>query len=222
MSNKHSKMVQKKAVRREATLAAEAESGALSVLDGLLRYEETKIRELVRDEQLFAEGQPTVAIYKVKRGSVQLRRQTIDGRTVVVYTEKAGALLAEAALFAPRYHCSAVATAPSTVRAYPKAAVLSALRRDPKKMESILASFARQIHALRFQLEIRNTRSAEARLLQYLELRADPASKQVMFNGPLQDIATEVGLTREALYRAVASLVARGALRRGPGMLQLR
>ncbi|HEX4079367.1 MAG TPA: Crp/Fnr family transcriptional regulator [Rhizomicrobium sp.] len=194
----------------------------MSVLDGLLRYEETKIRELARDEQLFTEGQPTVAIYEVKRGSVQLRRHTIDGRTVVVYTAKAGGLIAEAALFAPRYHCSAVATVASTVRGYPKAAVLSALRRDPKKMESFLANFARQIQGLRFQLEIRNTRSAEARLLQYLELRADPSSRCIMLNGPLQDIATEVGLTREALYRAVASLVARGVLRRGPEMLQLR
>jgi len=218
----HSKMVQKKTARRQAAPVVASGSGALSLLDGMLRYEETKIRELTRDEQLFTEGQPTVAIYVVERGSVQLRRQTIDGRTVVVYTAKAGELLAEAALFAPRYHCSAVATVPSMVRRYPKAAVLSALRRDPKKMESILASFARQIHALRFQLEIRNTRSAEARLLQYLELRADPASKRIKLNGPLQDIAIEVGLTREALYRAVAALVARGAVRRGPGMLELR
>ncbi len=222
MSFKHSGMVQKKTARRRATGIVASESGALSVLEGLLRYEETKIRELARDEQLFTEGQPTVAIYEVKRGCVQLRRQTIDGRTVVVYTAKPGALLAEAALFAPRYHCSAVATVASTVRGYPKAAVLSALHRDPKKMESILASFARQIHGLRFQLEIRNTRSAEARLLQYLELRADPASKRVMLNGPLQDIATEVGLTREALYRAIASLEAQGVLRREPGVLQLR
>jgi len=141
---------------------------------------------------------------------------------VVVYTAKPGELLAEAALFASRYHCSAVATQPSTVRGYPKATVLAALRRDPAKMESFLSGFARQIQALRFQLELRNTRSAQARLLMYLEFRADPTSKRVKLEGPLQDIASELGLTREALYRAVASLVARGALCRSPGSLQLR
>ena len=160
----------------------------------------------------FWQGQPAFAIFEVTRGSVQLRRQTVDGRTVVVYTAKAGDLLAEAALFAPRYHCSAVASVPSTVRGYPKAAVLAALRRDPTKIESFLAGFAHQIQALQFQLELRNTRSAETRLLLYLELRADPATKSIKLNGPLQDIASELGLTREALYRAVASLASQGAL----------
>jgi len=131
-------------------------------------------------------------------------------------------MLAEAALFAERYHCSAVAAVASTVRGYSKVAVLAALRRDPEKMESFLAGFARQIHALRFQLEMRNTRSAQARLLLYLELRADPTNKRIELEGPLQDIASEVGLTREALYRAVTALVAKGVLRRGRGLLQLR
>jgi len=192
------------------------------MLDSIFRYQDTTVRELHRGEELFAQGEPASAIYEVKRGSVRLLRQTIDGRTVVVYTAKAGEMLAEAALFAERYHCSAVAAVASTVRGYSKVAVLAALRRDPEKMESFLAGFARQIHALRFQLEMRNTRSAQARLLLYLELRADPTNKRIELEGPLQDIASEVGLTREALYRAVTALVAKGVLRRGRGLLQLR
>ena len=215
-------MARKTTADRPGKPVSRSKPTPLSLLDSILGYEDTIVRELVRDEQLFAQDQPAFAIYEVKRGMVQLRRQTVDGRMVVVYTAKQGELLAEAALFATNYHCSAVASMPSTVRGYPKVKVIAALRRHPEKMELFLASFAHQIHALRLQLEIRNTRTAEARLLLYLELRADPSSRRLTLSGPLQDIASELGLTREALYRAVAALEARGAVRRSPGALQLR
>ena len=40
----------------------------------------------------------------------------------------------------------------------------------------------------------------------YFELNAGPDGHSVNLRGQLQDIASELGLTREALYRTLASL----------------
>ena len=203
------------------TLKPATVRGSAALLETILEYHDTAVRELSRDEALFAQGQPALNIYEVVRGSVQLQRHTSNGRTIAIHTAKPGELLAEAALFSPQYHCSAVAKTPSTLRCYPKTKVLAALRKDPRKMELFLARFARQIHALRFQVEIRNTRSAEDRLVLYLELNVDTKDRCLRLAGPLQDLAPELGLTREALYRALAGLERRGAIRRAEGILEL-
>ena len=56
-------------------------------------------------------------------------------------------------------------------------------------------------------------RSASDRVLLHIELKADPASGEFIFEGELQDIASELGLTREAFYRALAGLERSGRIR---------
>jgi DNA-binding MarR family transcriptional regulator len=57
-------------------------------------------------------------------------------------------------------------------------------------------------------------RSAKERVMLYLELNAGPGGRTVNLRGQLQDIASELGLTREALYRTLASLERAGAIER--------
>jgi len=61
---------------------------------------------------------------------------------------------------------------------------------------------------------LRNIRSARDRVLQYLRLRSGIDGGSVAIEGHLQDIAAEIGMTREALYRALAALEAEGHLAR--------
>jgi len=61
---------------------------------------------------------------------------------------------------------------------------------------------------------LRNIRSARDRVLQYLRLRAGIDGRSVTMEGQLQDIAAEIGMTREALYRTLAALEAQGLLTR--------
>ena len=189
--------------------------------ESILNYEKTTIRELARNEKLFARGQPAELIFEVVKGSVQLQRHTLGGRTIAIHTAKTGELLAEAALFSSEYHCDAVAKTASTLRCYRKKRVLAALRDDPSKMDLLLRRFARQIQALRFQVEIRNTRSAEDRILLYLEFYVDAENRLLALGGPLQDLAPELGLTREALYRGLAALERRRVIRRAAGSIKL-
>ena len=175
-------------------------------------------RSLARNEVLFRQGDKVRAIYFIEEG---LERRTFDGRLLILGTTPANEFFVEAALFSEVFHCDAVAAEPSRVRIYPKAAVLDALRTDPASAMSFLELVAHEIIELRQRLELMKVRSAKERVMLYLDFNAGP-SGTVNLPGALQDIASELGLTREALYRTLASLEQIGAIERSKGRIRLK
>src|SRR4029077_7990089 len=171
-------------------------------------------RSLARDEVLFRQGDKVTAIYFIEMGRLRLERRTFDGRSLIVGNTPAGKFFVEAALFADSFHCDAVATEPSRVRIYPKATVLNALRTDAASAISFLAHVSHQVIELRQHIELMKVRSAKERVMLYLDLNTGPDGRTVKLRGQLQDIASELGLTREALYRTLASLERSGAIER--------
>ena len=172
------------------------------------------VRVLAPGELLFRQGDPAVAIYKVESGRLRLIRRTVDDHLVILHTARRGEFFAEASLFADAYHCDAVAAVPSSVRVYPKQKAMEAMRKDPALAEAFMARLARQLQELRARMELRNIRSARDRVLQYLRLRAGVQGRSIPVEGQLQDIAAEIGMTREALYRTLAALETEGCLTR--------
>lgn len=106
------------------------------------------------------------------------------------------------------------------MRVYPKEKVTEALRNDPALAEAFMARFAGQLQELRARMELRNIRSARERVLQYLRLRAGQGHS-IAIEGQLQDIAAEIGMTREALYRMLAGLEAEGMVSRDGAVITL-
>jgi CRP-like cAMP-binding protein len=179
-------------------------------------------RSLARNEVLFRQGDKVTAIYFVEAGRLRLDRRTFDGRLLILGTTPAGQFFVEAALFADIYHCDAVATEPSQVRVYPKEAVLNALRTDPTNAISFLKLMAHQVIEVRQRLELMKVRSAKERVLLYLDFNAEHEGRIVNLRGQLQDIASELGLTREAFYRTLASLERAGAIERADTRIVLK
>ena len=179
-------------------------------------------RSLARNEVLFRQGDKVSAIYFVEAGRLRLERRTFDGRSLILGTTPAGEFFVEAALFSDIYHCDAVATEPSQVRVYPKTRMLNALRADPASAMSFLALMARQVMGLRQRLELIKVRSAKERVMLYLELQAGSDGRTVNLRSQLQDIASELGLTREALYRTLAGLERAGAIERAGARIVLK
>ena len=118
---------------------------------------------LAPGDLLFRQGDPAAAIYKVESGRLRLIRRTVDDHLVILHMARRGELFAEASLFADAYHCDAVAAALSSVRVYPRAIVMDALRTDPALAEAFMARLARQLQELRARMELRNIRSARER-----------------------------------------------------------
>src|SRR6185369_7605570 len=105
-----------------------------------------------------------------------------------------GTLVAEASLFAGAYHCDSSAAEDSVVSACARADILAAMAADPARALQFARLMAGQLQAVRQRLELRNVRSAGARVLLYPELHADAATGEFVAEAGLQDIASELGL----------------------------
>lgn len=180
------------------------------------------VRELEAGESLFRQGDKTFAIFEIEQGRLRLIRHTTDSHAVILHTAHEHELFAEAALFADIYHCDAVAAVSSRVRIYPKRQLLATFRANPALGERFMAVLAHQVQALRTRLEERNIRSARERVLHHLTLAAGPDGRTVRVGGTLIDLAAEIGLTHEALYRTLAALEKEGAITRNAAGIILR
>ena len=180
-----------------------------------------KERTLKAGQTLFRRGDRTSGLYEIVKGQVRLVRVSPGGREAVLHVAVAGDTMAEASLFAATYLCDAIATTDAVVRLYPKAAVLAELDRNPKAARKFAAVLARQVMTLRTRLEQRNIRAARDRVSHYLTVSNDVDGRMVVLPGTLKDVASELGLTHEALYRTLAEMEADGEIERRKGAIRL-
>ena len=178
-------------------------------------------RKLKSGEALFRLGDKTAGLCEVIAGRVRLARVDRSGREIVLHVAGPGDTIAEASLFSPAYHCNAIASTDALVRVYPKAAVLAAFEKDRKAAQAFTATLARQVMNLRTRIEQRNIRSARERVRHFLALNAGADGRTVELGGTLKDLAAELGLSHEALYRTLAALERSGAIKRGRGKITL-
>ena len=179
------------------------------------------VRTLQAEESLFRQGSRTVGIYEVISGSVRLVRVDRAGREAVLYVARAGDTLGEASLFSRTYHCDAIATTKTAVRLYPKAQLLCELKRDPKFVQAFAGMLAHQVMNLRTQLERRNIQSARDRVRHFLALNVGRDGRTIALPGTVKELAADLGLTHEALYRTLARMAADGEIERKRGIIRL-
>jgi len=108
-------------------------------------------------------------------------------------------VVAEASAYSDNYHCDAVAATDCIVLAMPKPAFLSAMASDSGLAEIWAATLARGVQAARIKSEIRSLPKVAERLDAWLG-----EGNQLPEKGHWQDVANELGITREALYRELA------------------
>lgn len=163
-------------------------------------------RRLAAGETLFRTGTRTIGLFEVVTGKVRLARVDRSGREAVLQVAANGETLAEASLFSPSYHCDAIAATDALVRLYPKKILLKELERDPKLARAFTARLAQQVMALRTRLEQRNILSARERIRHFLTLNLGADGQTVELSGTLKDLAADLGLSHEALYRTLADM----------------
>jgi CRP/FNR family transcriptional regulator, dissimilatory nitrate respiration regulator len=177
-------------------------------------------RSLAAGQSLFYFGAKTVGLYEVIEGKVRLVRVDRSGREAVLFVAAAGDTIAEASLFSPTYHCDAIAATDAVVRLYPKAALLADLQRNPKAAQAFMARLARQVMSLRTSLQLRDIRSARDRVRLFLALNVGADGRTVVLPGTVKDLAAELGLTHEALYRVLADMAADMEIERVDGKIR--
>lgn len=178
-------------------------------------------RKLKAGEVLFRLGSKTVGLCEVISGRVRLVRVDRSGHEIVLHVAGPGETLAEASLFSAQYHCDAIASTNATVRLYPKQELLAAFEENPKAAQAFSSTLARLVMNLRTRIEQRNIRSARDRVRHFLALNAGSDGRTVELRGTLKDLAAELGLTHEALYRTLAGLERSGEISRKGGKITL-
>lgn len=178
-------------------------------------------RNVSAGQSLFRAGDKTVGLYEVLRGTLRLVRYDRSGREAILQSASTGDTLAEASLYASTYRCDAIATTDAVVRLYPKALLVAELKRDPKLAQAFAAMLAQQVMELRTRLERRNIHSARDRVRHFLAVNVGSDGRTVALSGTIKDLAADLGLTHEALYRTLASMTADGEIKRVGATIRL-
>jgi CRP-like cAMP-binding protein len=178
-------------------------------------------RRLKAGESVFQRGDRSTGLYEVVKGRVRLARVDRSGREAILHVAVQGDTMAEASLFSPTYHCDAIAMTDAIVHRYPKGALLTEFERNPRAARAFMAMLARQVMTQRTRLEQRNIHSAHDRIRHYLTANAAEDGRTVVLRGTLKELAGELGLTHEALYRALADMAAKGEIERLKGTIRL-
>lgn len=175
---------------------------------------------LEKGQLLFREGEPIQQIYVVESGCVALRRPLSHGEVLTVHRAGCGMLLAEASLFADYYHCEAVTTEATSLRAYPQREVRTCMQQQPEFAIQIGQHLATQIMALRSRLELAHILSAEERLFTWIRISVDKRG-QLELDRSLKTVASELGMAHETLYRNLKLLERKGLVKREGKLLRV-
>lgn len=197
----------------------------LTDIDRLPEFLKDKIvrQNLVAGETLFAQENEATKLYVVTEGRIRLLRYLDRGKVSTFEIVRPFQILAEIALFADIYPCTAIAEIDSEVIAYPKEELLEVLRTHPELAENFMEMLVRKIQSLKFRMELRDIKIARERVLHYLrQLVNFPEETTVVLDRPLKDIAEDIGFTPETLSRALIRLETDGAIARSDRTITLQ
>ncbi|MHB2166467.1 Crp/Fnr family transcriptional regulator [Alsobacter sp. R-9] len=175
-------------------------SARMIVIMSASAFEGLRVRrhEYAPGHVLFSRGRPVRSMHRVVEGLVELVRHGSEGRTLVLQRAGAGAIVAEASLFSATYHCDAVVRRTSVLESVSAADLRSKLK-EPLVAEMWLARLSHEVQATRTRAEILSLRTVSERLSAWMDV-----------HGPLStdrrwvDVAGEIGVSPEALYRELA------------------
>lgn len=156
-------------------------------------------RVLAAGEPIFFTGDPVQLLVLVREGELHLLRRTASGTAVLLQRARAGEVLSEASVYSGTYHCDAQALVDSRLTLLPVAAFRAGLAADASAMEAWAAHLARSVQQARMRAELRSLRTVAERLEAWLG-----DGRPLPDKGGWQDLAAELGVSREALYRELA------------------
>jgi CRP/FNR family transcriptional regulator, dissimilatory nitrate respiration regulator len=157
-------------------------------------------RGYARGQLIFERDDPVDNLFVVDSGEVHLLRRQEDGAEFILQRATAGTVLAEASLTTPRYHCAAMAVSDAAMTAYPRAGVLNLIRMDSDVAMALVMHLGREVRNTRLRAEVASLRKVSDRLDAWLAWNDNRLPER----GGLGQLAREIGVSAEALYRELA------------------
>ena len=169
-----------------------------------------------RGDLLFKQGKKPTHMLFVAHGEVVLQRLGKQGESVVLHRTRRG-FIGEASLQSLRYHCDALVTVTGDFVAIPVEPFRQMLASDSEFASRWIATLNQEVRRLRAQCERLSMKGVKKRLLHLIETEGKDG--RLPLGAGLKSMASELGVTHEALYRAVADLEKAGALHRDDNSL---
>jgi CRP-like cAMP-binding protein len=160
---------------------------------------------------LFHTGSRPRWMHYVREGEALMQRLSADGSVAVVQRATAGMFLAEASLTSTRYHCDGVCASACMVLALPLPALRQAIDVDPAARWAWISQLGTQMRRDRLRLERLGLRTLPERL-RHLVLTEGSGNGEYVLRGTRMQLAVDLGVTHEALYRTLARLRAEDRL----------
>ncbi|MBV1701947.1 MAG: Crp/Fnr family transcriptional regulator [Hyphomicrobiales bacterium] len=150
-------------------------------------------------QTVFHLGNPVRHVHFVRHGIIHLLRYQSDGTALVLQRAAQGAMLAEASLYSDVYHCDACAQEAAVTFAVERDELRNRLDSSPQAAQALMQHFAQGLQRARLQAEILSLKTVKARLNAWLVWNGQLPPK-----GQWRRIASEIGVSPEALYREIA------------------
>lgn len=157
-------------------------------------------RQLAAGTLLFRNGDPVLWLFLVRSGELRLVRVLPHGFQLTLQRAGSASIVAEASLFADRYHCDALAAQTSILMAVPIATARAALEKDPALACVVARHLAVEVQHTRTRAEILSLKSVADRLDAWIAFNGEALPPKGRWN----HVASEIGISAEALYREIA------------------
>ncbi len=167
---------------------------------------------------LFQTGKKPQWMFFVVDGEVTLERLSQQGDPVVLQRTRHG-FVSEASLQSAKYHCDARAVANSDLVQIPIQDLAAALRSDADFSARWISMLNQEVKRLRLQCERLSLKSVKERVRHLIHTEGQDGTYTV--NTGLKSLASQLGVTHEALYRTLADLEKSGEIERSDRALKL-
>jgi CRP-like cAMP-binding protein len=157
-------------------------------------------RLCTRETILFRTGDPVRSLFVVAQGAARLARITPAGQALTLQQAAAPAILAEASVFAERYHCEGVAEPGAHIASLSMTAIRRRLAQDAGFAENWARHLAAEVQKARATVEILALRRIGERVEAWLALNGGATPPK----GEWHRWAAAIGVTPAALYRELA------------------
>ncbi len=169
--------------------------------------EQLSHRPILRTQTLFRQGSKPRYMYFIAHGEVVLERHGPEGENAVVQRVRQG-FLAEASLDARTYHCDARVTADGAAWALALSPLQQALQQDSAFAQRWIGMLAAQIRQARARCERLTLKGVEARIWHMFD--TEGRQGKLYISSSLKQFAADLGVTHEALYRALGRMEREG------------
>lgn len=180
--------------------------------DFLNTYIKSERVEISAHSFIFRKSEQVRFLHFIESGRVKLSRDTLEGKQIITYVAKPGDFLAEASLFETNYHCDAITTESTVVLKYLRHEVIHYINSKPEVALDFIKSLSHQVRDLRKQLEVINVITAKDRVMLFIKSKAEKGV--FLIPGSIKNLAAQIGLAHETLYRQLKRLEVEGHISR--------